>query len=52
MQGFEMLFENLRFLLNGIEDGREKALVKTKIDEAELWLSKCKFKDEGQYDLK
>ncbi|MFY3741624.1 MAG: hypothetical protein HMLIMOIP_002082 [Candidatus Nitrosomirales archaeon] len=35
-------FNRLRDMLNEYEPSRELSLVKTKIDEAELWLTKCR----------
>ena len=35
-------FSRMKELLNEYEPSRERSLVQTKLDEAELWLTKCK----------
>lgn len=42
MLNSKYFFGRLRDVLDDYESSRELALVKTKIDEAELWLTKCK----------
>lgn len=42
MKNPDYFFDRLRDVLDDYESSRELALVKTKIDEAELWLTKCK----------
>lgn len=41
-------FDRMRELLDEYEPSRERSLAATKIDEAELWLTKCKPTEEAR----
>lgn len=40
-------FQRMRDLLEEYKPSRERSLVQTKLDEAELWLTKCVATDEA-----
>lgn len=41
-------FQRMRDLLEEFKPSRERSLAATKIDEAELWLTKCEPTDEAK----
>jgi hypothetical protein len=43
----DYFFSRLRDVLEEFEPGRERSLAATKIDEAELWLTRCTVKAEA-----
>lgn len=41
------ILARMRWLLDQYEPGRERSLAATKLDEFELWLTRCMIKDES-----